>query len=514
MEKLERVVVLLYKIKMKFLCFFDRTIQWDGGAWQSWDLHPWGHPWLTKKNLKEIKEFSGYFIKKEKEVASRRDSAGVKIGFVGNIANCMYMRAIPLRAGGWSVDMFIHPQDAYVMSNPGWEYFKGTLPAGVSTLEQCSEVGIQLPVVDGVYQYSENPDWQCRLVEEDYEFVRETDKVDFPSFMSNLPTLSALQEMDVLWGTQNVYLSYLANRPYVVSQSGGDIWLEASRQDELGRVQRKAFSNARVFLVSNPWSFAHARRFGFKHLVYLPLILDQEMYAPGDGKSRKAWKDISGGDFFVLTSSRLDERNKGSRIGIEGFASFAKSYPSARLVVIGWGNDIEKYQNLFIELGIADKVIELPVSGKALIRDYLRSADVFIDQFVLGYYGSAGLEAMACGLPVIGRIEKEQYDALCETGSPPILNSCTSDEVTAALLKLALNPEYRLELAQAHREWFIENHGSEKWLPAYNAVLSSTAKNCPANFEKSPLSRPLSYTEKLYHAKGMLCAPPHPHYGW
>src|SRR5258706_12278207 len=46
---------------------------------------------------------------------------------------------------------------------------------------------------------------------------------------------------------------------------GGDIWYECSRDDAHGRLQRIAFASAKAFLVSNPWSFAHARRFEMLH---------------------------------------------------------------------------------------------------------------------------------------------------------------------------------------------------------------------------------------------------------
>lgn len=484
----------------------------DEDNWHSWDPHPWDHPWLTNDNLKAARQFSDQFFEIEKRSLEQVDCKQLHIGFVGNIANSMYVRALPLLKDGFSIDLFLHPQDRYVMSYPWWEDFNGTIQPNEANIDNLLKTKLCVPSIDNVYQLPElnyNLNDINRLT-----FLRSSDIHDFPNYFRNLSTLKRLQAMDVIWATQYVYLGYLSNKPYVASQSGGDIWLEASRGDELGRVQRKAFAKARVILVSNPWTYAHARRFGFKHLVYLPKTLDETVYKPASGNTRSKWIEESGGDFFVLTSSRLDEKNKGSNTGIYGFAAFSKSHPNARLVVIGWGKDLEKKQETLYKLGIQDRVIVLPVSGKALIRDYLRSADVFIDQFVLGYFGSAGLEAMACGLPVVSRIESSQYDALCNTGAPPIINVDSEYGVCEALSALANNEGLKKELSHDHRQWFLDNHGSEKWHDTYQAIFAATSSRLVNSFTDSPLNGPLSDEEKQYHSDGLADAPPHPHYGW
>jgi hypothetical protein len=148
------------------------------------------------------------------------------------------------------------------------------------------------------------------------------------------------------------------------------------------------------------------------------------------------------------------------------------------------------------------------------MRDALRSADVFIDQFVVGYFGSAGMEAMACGLPMIGRLERDQYEALCETGAPPVLHAENRTDVARHLERLYIEPNSRRTLADETRRWFVDNHGSDRWLAEHQAVLASTALSMPADFTKSPLAARLSLRERAYHGNGLRNAPKYPNYGY
>lgn len=462
-----------------------------------------------------MKAFSAALLKRERQALKRTDPHRLRIAFCGNIANGMYNRAKPLRHLGYRIAIYLNPQDDFIMSHPGWEEFDGVLPPNEKCFSKVvAEQYIRLPEVADVFQLPQVTDWRAECGGKRPSWLRRKDIILFEPYLSLMKTLIALQDEDVLWCTQYPYLGYLSGRPYVASQSGGDMWLETSRADMLGELTRFAFGQARLLLASNPWSFAHARRLGFRQMIYLPRILDDQDYSPGEGTGRREWEAQSDGRFFVLTTSRLDERNKGSSIGLRGFALFARENPEARLVLIGWGKDNQRLAALLDELEIGDRVIGLPLAGKARLRDHLRSADVFMDQFVLGYFGSAGLEALACGLPVLGRIEGEQYEALCETGRPPIFDCSEPSEVAAVLVELHASLERRKRASEESRCWFLENHGPARWRDDYLAVLAATACCERVDFSRSPLAEPLSTEEQEYHAAGLAAAPAGPEYGW
>src|SRR5262249_19174262 len=178
----------------------------------------------------------------------------------------------------------------------------------------------------------------------------------------------------------------------------------------------------------------------------------------------------------------------------------------------GWGADLAAGRRKLADLGIADRTIMLRAAGKRRLISHLRSADCLLDQFKLGYFGASALEAMACGLPVIMRLERGQYDALCETGAPPVLDAETPDQVCGHLERLISDRAWHAEMCRELRAWFLQNHGSARWTSDYLALLLLTARHHRFRFGRSPLREPLSAEEREYHATELANAPAFPNY--
>jgi glycosyltransferase involved in cell wall biosynthesis len=275
---------------------------------------------------------------------------------------------------------------------------------------------------------------------------------------------------------------------------------------------REAYKRAGAFVISNPWSLAFARRYGLKNLVYLPFLIDAEQYSPGPPSCRDEWMRISGGDFFVMMTSRLDFSYKGSDVALRAFSRFARVTPGVRLVATGWGADRAKWEHLLQELGIHEKVLVVPVAGKRQVVEYLRSADCLVDQISLGYFGATGLEAMACGTPVLMKLNKEQYDALLPEGCPPVELVGDEDEVYTSLLALHADRDRLKRLGMSLREWFLRTHDNEKWGAHYEALLDTVASGRLPSFSGTPLEEPLMPEEEAYHRDQLAAAPVFPNY--
>ncbi len=480
--------------------------------WQSWDAMPWRHPWLSPANLRAMRDYSAQQHQRWLVAATRLPTRACRYAFVGNLANNLYMRAQPLRERGAAIDVFLHPDDHYVMGNPAWEESDTMLEQGETDTRALLAAGVPLKTVPGVYQIPSSGVFDTRDPTVTFRSWRVADLLRFPEYLPFKSTIDALRSYDALLAAQVPYLAYFAGRPYAATQCGGDIWYDCSRGDKLGLLQRRAYAHAAVYLASNPWSFAHARRYGMHHFVYLPLILNDRVYRPAESLERVEWERRTGGKFFVFSSVRQNDTVKGTQLAIQGFAEFARERPDARLVVTTWGQDTANYPERYRALGIADKVLALPIVGKQRMISYLQAADCMLDQFVIGYYGASALEAMACGLPTLMRTEASQYDALCEGGAPPTLNASTAAEICSHLRALMDDHGTRQRLGERSRDWFLANHSAARWTPVYEALLMLLAADTRFSFGDSPLCAPLGRDERDYHAHELATAPRFPNY--
>ena len=492
-------------------------------GWRSWDSQPWRHPWLTAENLSSMREYSRQMrltarhLVEEVEAgkhkwsevpAHKAQPTSLRFAFVGNIANNMYVRAQALKCAGIDVDIYGHPQDKFIMSYPEWEQFDDDVPDPISSIDELRRRYLTKPVP----KFHVVPEVALSAGTRLPQWVRKTDYSAWQPYFSQLPTLQALRAYDCLIAVQAPYLAYLSGRPYYACHFGGDLWYECSRDDSLGSIQRRSFEHAAAILVSNPWIYAFSRRHGFVNALNLPLMLDEDRYVPGEQECRAEWEASSGGSFFVLQTARMDNYYKQSAIAIEGFARFVRQHPRARLVILCWGKDEHDNRQFAEKLGVSDKCIYLPICGKRRLIRYLQSADCLLDQFRLGYYGATAVEALACGLPVVMRIEKAQYDAHCETDAPPVLNAENPEQVASQLARLYSNETFRRSTGAASRAWFLANHGSRRWAPEYRNFLIALALGHRFDFDRSPLMQPLTEAEARYHADELGKAPPFPNY--
>ena len=120
-------------------------------SWHSFDRQPWIHPWLSEKNIKNFRTYSNVFL--DRVLQSFKEAKGVtkNYGFVGNMANNLYMRACVLSKRNLSVSTILHPWDHTIMGQPFWEEFEGDLPSGAALIQDVS--GDSFPTIKNVFSY-------------------------------------------------------------------------------------------------------------------------------------------------------------------------------------------------------------------------------------------------------------------------------------------------------------------------------------------------------------------------
>lgn len=89
----------------------------------------------------------------------------------------------------------------------------------------------------------------------------------------------------------------------------------------------------------------------------------------------------------------------------------------------------------------------------------IRNCDLYLDQFILGSYGVASVEAMAMGKPVVCYI-KPAFKRLYPTDLPIV--STSAEELQKNLRLLIANPQLRYDIGQASRKYAEEHHDTRK----------------------------------------------------
>jgi glycosyltransferase involved in cell wall biosynthesis len=248
--------------------------------------------------------------------------------------------------------------------------------------------------------------------------------------------------------------------PYVAYDAG---WIRyfPYRRDIRDRLARRGYRKAKSIIITNPDTFEISDSLPYldkKKIFFSPFAIDTEKYRPMNAKELRSMY-AKEGETLLFSPSRQIWKEKGNDKMIRAFARFAKQVPASKFIMVAWSDDEQNSKSLAQSLGISDKIIWIkPVPKNQLIL-YYNAADIILDQFVLGSWGTSTPEAMACGKPVL-MFYKKDYIMRAFGKEPPILSSISDDDIYSNLLKIAKDPELAVDMGSKSREWIIETHSS------------------------------------------------------
>jgi glycosyltransferase involved in cell wall biosynthesis len=107
------------------------------------------------------------------------------------------------------------------------------------------------------------------------------------------------------------------------------------------------------------------------------------------------------GGRLIVSVSRLVAKNGIDRL-VQAMPAVRTRFPDAVVVLVGDGEERARLERLAAECGVRDSLHFAGSVPPAEVGGYLRAADVFVRPSLNEGLGNAFLEAMACGLPVIG----------------------------------------------------------------------------------------------------------------
>jgi len=220
-------------------------------------------------------------------------------------------------------------------------------------------------------------------------------------------SLRKLKKMDIVhvqWPIPNglgaLFLGKIYGIPYINTIHGEEVHL--SKRYHMLRPLRWLVNNSSKTITNSTATRKFCLDVGLdgEKIEVIPFGVDTDFFRPLD-----VYKDEK--TFQILSVGYLIER-KGFEYLIKAMPDVLKEHDNARLMIVGSGPLESKLKSLIYELDLGDYVeIVKNVSDEKLLTIY-NSADLFVLPSIVDSQGNTEglgvvlLEAMACGLPVIG----------------------------------------------------------------------------------------------------------------
>lgn len=140
---------------------------------------------------------------------------------------------------------------------------------------------------------------------------------------------------------------------------------------------------------------------------------------------------------ILLTVSRLSsqEKYKGHDHVIRILPELRSEYPDLVYVIVGTGDDQPRLEAIAEEHGVKEKVKFVGEIDETELADHYRMADLFVMPSTGEGFGIVFLEALRCGIPVVGSSVAGSFDALLEGRSGRLVPPNDHEALRQAILE-------------------------------------------------------------------------------
>jgi|CXWL01.1.fsa_nt_gi asparagine synthase (glutamine-hydrolysing) len=175
------------------------------------------------------------------------------------------------------------------------------------------------------------------------------------------------------------------------------------------------------------------------------------------------------GKKVLLTLARLDsrERYKGIDEVLEALPLLHKHFPNLAYLVAGDGTDLPRLKRRAEELGVAQRAKFIGYVDEARKRDLYRLADAFVMPGRGEGFGIVYVEAMACGVPVVGSRLDASRETLLDGELGILVDPANRDDLVRGIVAALSGPRPSQEgLARYSRPAFgrrVVELGNSLW---------------------------------------------------
>ena len=204
------------------------------------------------------------------------------------------------------------------------------------------------------------------------------------------------------------------------------------------------------------------KKLGFDRMSVIPPEIDTGLFSPGTREADRP--------FTIGYAGRIEEQ-KGIDVLIRAVAGMS---PDVRLRIVGSGSASQELRKIGEEAGIAARTDWVPaVMRPGMPAEYQRMDALVLPSLTGRYwkeqFGRVLMEAMACGVPVVGSDSGEIPEVV--GGAGMIVHEGDSEGLRRALERLKADASLRRDLIDRGLRRVRERHALERVVPMYRNLL-------------------------------------------
>ena len=143
------------------------------------------------------------------------------------------------------------------------------------------------------------------------------------------------------------------------------------------------------------------------------------------------------------------QAQKNQELLVKAFAKVVEKEPTARLVIVGEGELRTKLERVIQQYGI-EQYISMPGQCDD-VQKRLNASDVFVQSSDYEGLPISGLEAMACGLPIVSTRAGGTVDIINDNENGFLIDTGNADELAQKMIFLAQHKEIRKKMGEKSR---------------------------------------------------------------
>ena len=246
-------------------------------------------------------------------------------------------------------------------------------------------------------------------------------------------------------------INQVIRAPLVLMVYGVDVWKPPYR---LARQLLKAVDA--VWSISaittgrmNEWAGVPPARYAL-----LPNAIHLNRYAMAPRRADLQARHGLEGARVIMTLARLSELEcyKGVDEVLETMPALLLDIPNLKYLIAGDGNDRPRLMQKARALGLTDRIVFAGMISEAEKADYFRLADAFVMPGRGEGFGFVFLEALACGVPVVGSQLDGSREALRGGALGELANPDDVATIRACIVR-ALGKPHGIPLGLAYFDW-------------------------------------------------------------